>query len=846
MVLSRVFAYILLFVIKCRFPSSKSVANIIRDRYDENTLQKIRKLEKLDFKIRKCKLDIDYLETCIENNLRPKFLNFKVANPSLKGSKAYRECQLKLLKQELSNKKSEQRIKDNEQKRLKDDLVRTLSLVDYTHLISIFTTSNDVVLSKCQQRHKKKLYDLGYFEKDKDVNDPDQVIHNHSSYSLSDVEKSLLAKGLNFALPPKKLDFADYVTPFELLYKDVKDCDISRQNLDLLKVNMKKIAYSSFNKYNFLKELNLSRSEFRALKNLSSNKDIIIHKSDKGNSVVIVNRIDYLRRMQELVDDETKFEKVKVKDGKDYNFMVKEKAAVDTFLSQLESKNSIDELQRKRLSPQGPTPARLYGSPKIHKPLVDGLPKYRPIISQIGSSTYNLAKFLLTFIQPYTTNEYTVKDSFHFVSMIDSKDHRLVMASLDVDSLFTNIPLQETIDIVTEKVYANKRKVNGITKSDFKKLLQLSTEGTVFYFNGSYYRQKDGVAMGSPLGPALANAFLCHHEKSWLEDCPLSYAPVFYARYVDDIFVLLRSREHIERLAAYLSSKHPNINFTFEVEENNCLPFLDVNVFRDSEKFSSSVHRKDTFSGVFTNYEAFIPDVYKEGLISTLLYRAYMINSSFLSLHDEVEKLKKIFKNNGYPMKFVDRCILKFFNKLYEKRTPVHTVPKKEVTIVLPFLGVSSYDVKKKLDETYRKLLPFCKLRIIFRTPCRMSSYFSFKDKFPKSLLSGIIYRYTCANCNVSYIGCTKRYWEKRLEEHTHISALTGKPLSGCQIFAPLQHVKTAKCNPAGPKVSRDDFEIIGHEKNKYLLQVKESILIKRDNPELNGTIASVPLYLLG
>ena len=116
MVLSRVFAYILLFVIKCRFPSSKSFANIIRDRYDENTLQKTRKLEKLDFKIRKCELDIEYLKTCIENNLRPKFLNFKVANPSLKGSKAYRECQLKLLKQELANKKSEQRIKDKEPK----------------------------------------------------------------------------------------------------------------------------------------------------------------------------------------------------------------------------------------------------------------------------------------------------------------------------------------------------------------------------------------------------------------------------------------------------------------------------------------------------------------------------------------------------------------------------------------------------------------------------------------------------------------------------------------------------------------------------------------------------------
>ena len=428
--------------------------------------------------------------------------------------------------------------------------------------------------------------------------------------------------------------------------------------------------------------------------------------------------------------------------------------------------------------------------------------------------------------------------------MIDSKDHRLIMASLDVDSLFTNIPLQETIEIVADKVYATKKKVNGITKSDFKKLLQLSTKGTVFYFNGKYYRQKDGVAMGSPLGPALANAFLWHHERNWLDDCPLAYAPAFYARYVDDIFVLLRSREHIDRLAAYLSSKHPNINFTFEVEENNCLPFLDVNVYRHPDKFSSSVHRKDTFSGVFTNYEAFLPDVYKEGLVSTLLFRAYMINSSFSSLHEEVERLKKIFKNNGYPMKFVDRCIYRFFNKIYEKRTPVHTVPKKEVTIILPFLGVSSFNVKKKLDETYKKLLPFCKIRTIFKTSCRMSSFFSYKDKFPKSLVSGVIYKYTCAHCNVSYIGCTARYWEKRLEEHTHLSALTGKPLSGVQVFAPLQHVKSAKCNPEGPKVSRDDFEIIGYEKDRFLLQVKESILIKKNNPEINGNETSVPLYL--
>ena len=213
--------------------------------------------------------------------------------------------------------------------------------------------------------------------------------------------------------------------------------------------------------------------------------------------------------------------------------------------------------KNEKLSPDGPNPARLYGLPKIHKPPIDGLPKYRPIISQIGSPTYQIAKFLLGFVQPFTTNEFTVKDSFHFVSILEGKDHRLIMASLDVESLFTNIPLAETITIVTEKVFEKKRKVNGISRGDFRRLLEITTAGTVFYFDGQYYKQKDGVAMGSPLGPALANAFLAHHETVWLEECPLSFAPIFFARYVDDIFVLMRSNEHVAKLAEYLSSKHP-------------------------------------------------------------------------------------------------------------------------------------------------------------------------------------------------------------------------------------------------------------------------------------------------
>ena len=185
---------------------------------------------------------------------------------------------------------------------------------------------------------------------------------------------------------------------FEALYKDVKKCDVSSHKLDILKIDMKKIAYDSYNRYNFLKELNLSKVEYNALKKLSSMENIVIHKSDKGNSVVIVNREDYLGRMQEMVDDVSKFEEVEVEDGKDYNFMVKETKEVNNLLAELVQKHSITYAQRMGLQPNGPNPARLYGLPKIHKPSVDGLPKYRPIISQIGSPTYKIAKFLLGFI----------------------------------------------------------------------------------------------------------------------------------------------------------------------------------------------------------------------------------------------------------------------------------------------------------------------------------------------------------------------------------------------------------------------------------------------------------------
>ena len=193
--------------------------------------------------------------------------------------------------------------------------------------------------------------------------------------------------------------------------------------------------------------------------------------------------------------------------------------------------------------------------------------------------------------------------------MINKQDHNYFMCSFD-HSLFTNAPLEETIGTEIKNVFGRKRKINALSKSNFRDLLKLTTVSTVFYFNGNNYKQLDAVAMGSPLGPALANALLCYHERKWPRECPVAYATIFYKRYVDDIFVLLlQSENHVNNMLFYLNSKHPNISFTCEIEKDRSLAFFFFYVFRSNNKFETSVHHKPTFSGVCTNYRSFIATV---------------------------------------------------------------------------------------------------------------------------------------------------------------------------------------------------------------------------------------------
>ena len=151
--------------------------------------------------------------------------------------------------------------------------------------------------------------------------------------------------------------------------------------------------------------------------------------------------------------------------------------------------------------------------------------------------------------------------------------------------------------------------------------------------------------------------------------------------------------------------------------------------------------------------------MHKLGLIETLLHRSFRLCSRYDNFHREIETLKSIFKHNNYPQNFMNQCIKKFLNKLFIKKDLNFIVSKRELTFILPYSGMLSFDLRTRLRRTIERDLPYCKLKIIFRSKYRLNTLFRLKDPLEKKIRSGIIYRYTSSNCKVTYYGKTFRHF---------------------------------------------------------------------------------------
>ena len=190
--LMRVAAIAFLFLIRLRFPKSKLISDIIRGRYSQSTLKRIRKFEKLDYRLRKAELDLEFLLRCRDNNVIPNFLNFRVSSHYLKASLTYRQCQLKLLQEEIRHKKSDIRVLKKEFNSSHSSLQHEISFIDFAHVSSLFLRSNNRILASKSAIQQRKLSNL--VKSRISIHDPNKVIFNFSKYDYLTVKKDFLRK----------------------------------------------------------------------------------------------------------------------------------------------------------------------------------------------------------------------------------------------------------------------------------------------------------------------------------------------------------------------------------------------------------------------------------------------------------------------------------------------------------------------------------------------------------------------------------------------------------------------------------------------------------------------------
>jgi len=270
-----------------------------------------------------------------------------------------------------------------------------------------------------------------------------------------------------------------------------------------------------------------------------------------------------------------------------------------------------------------------------------------------------------------------------------------------------------------------------------KKLLDIATSDTHFSFDGKYYRQHNGVAMGSPLAPLLADIFMIQLENKLMTQ--LRGAEVmWYKRYVDDTFVLVDKNANIDNIKYILNSYHPDIQFTSADEKDNELPFLDVLVHRDGKYFTTSVYRKPTYTGLLTKWSSFVPRSYKVSAVSWMVYRAIQISSSYKIMDEEFDFIRKITKENGYPSDFVECQIRHTLNRFLQFKNKVkaqvneNNTSKDKIIINVPFVGNPTKTFIKDIRKLANQINPTTQVIAIPRPPPAVRQLFKNKDSIPK------------------------------------------------------------------------------------------------------------------
>ncbi|XP_061749458.1 uncharacterized protein LOC133548063 [Nerophis ophidion] len=447
---------------------------------------------------------------------------------------------------------------------------------------------------------------------------------------------------------------------------------------------------------------NLTREEIEALYSLKINKHIVIKPADKGSAVVILDRSQYIWEGSRQLGDTT------------YYLPLSEPIypqtipLVEKIVDNLLLKKFINSKQKKYLLGEpDPRPRRFYMLPKIHKEpdkwsKPHEIPPGRPIVSDCGSETYRTAEFIDYYLTPLSVlHDSYLRDTYDFLDKVRSVHipPDAILFTIDIDSLYTNIDIDEGIRAV-KNVFYRYRDVSRPEK-ELLQLLDINLRRNDFEFDGRFYLQIKGTAMGKKFAPAYANIFMAEWETAALAVCPKR--PLHYLRYLDDIWgVWTHSREEFDVFLNTLNTHNKNITIK-STTSSTSVDFLDTTTFKgpdfaNSHNLDTRVFFKETDTHALLFKSSFHPKHTFAGLVKSQLLRFHRICTRREDFLVASKTLFSALKRRGYSRSFLRRQFRVFLDP---GRPPPGTTMIPFITTYSP----SAVQVARNVKDNFRTFL---------------------------------------------------------------------------------------------------------------------------------------------
>ncbi len=330
----------------------------------------------------------------------------------------------------------------------------------------------------------------------------------------------------------------------------------------------------------------------------------------------------------------------------------------------------------------------------------EGSVPLRPIVSSIGSVTYEIAKYLAKIIGPLVgKTDHHILNSKDFAEKIQgiTLDDNETITSFDVTALFTSIPPADAVSCVRDVLAKDSTLAErtDLSVDQLCELLSLCLDNTYFSYGNKFYQQSHGCSMGSPISPIVSNLYMEQFEQRALATYT-GITPSRWYRYVDDTCVIVRTNQ-LDNFFAHINDIDHNIKFTQEGLVDNKLPFLDCLITVEQDRsLSVSVFRKPTHTDQYLQFGSNHPLIQKLGVVKTLFHRADTIVTKDSDIVAEHDHLRQALHTCG----FKDWAIDKALAPREEVNNPPQSskVSGRRVSVTIPYHG----DLSEKLKCIYR------------------------------------------------------------------------------------------------------------------------------------------------